>query len=140
MSATRSWALQRAVHGRLVTLMAEADGGAPVPVTDHAPERERGPFLRHDGYSAVELGSRGAPIHEHRLMVHAFDRPRGQRSRSRGQRRAKALIAAVIDGLRHWEPFAGEGCLAFEQMAVSTDEDGATAHAWARFSIILGDA
>ncbi|MEL6316137.1 MAG: hypothetical protein AAFR16_00715, partial [Pseudomonadota bacterium] len=139
MTLARQTALQAAIYNRLAAeLSTAAPSGAAVPVFDHVPQSPPRLHVRIDGFTVVAVPVKfGATQHaRHSVDVHVFDRPLD--AGGRGQFEAKRVLGLAHTALDGWPPFSGNA-LTFDDSFVDLDADGATFHARATYSIILGD-
>ena len=127
MTVAKALQLQQAVYATV----AAASG---LTVYDHVPTDPPEEHIRIDGFNLVDDSTKNGERGRHSFMVHHFLRP-GLGAAQRGMKRGKEKIAAIHAALMASSP-AG-GTLDHEEMGAAPDMDGATAHVWSRYSVIL---
>lgn len=138
MSAQQGWALQQAVHARLVAQLAgQGPNGSNVSVYDHAPGTADRVHCRIDGFNTVQRPLKSNKT-QHFFNVHFFDRPTTEGGSARGQKTVKVLQQTAIAALHEWLPsVTGASEIRHVTSDIAPDEDGLTQHAISRFSIYL---
>lgn len=128
MTVAQDWALQQAVYDTITTEQPD------IPVFDHVPTDPPEEFIRLDGFNVADESPKNGERSRHSFMVHHFLRPTLS-TPTRGMKRGKEIIAAVHAALMASQPLGGR--IDHETMDASPDPDGATAHVWSRYSVIL---
>ena len=129
MSVADDLALQQAVFATIVA-------AAPtLTVYDHIPTNPAVEFIRLDGFHLEDDSPKNAERGRHSFMVHHFLRPVGDNSGPRGVTKGKTVIATIHAALMASRPLGKP--LEFETMDAAPDMDGASAHVWARYSVVL---
>ncbi len=111
--------------------VASASG---LTVFNHAPTDPPEEFIRIDGFSLVDDSTKNGERGRHSFLVHHFLRP-GLSETHRGTARGTEKLAAIHAALMASTPVGGN--LDHEEAGEGTDIDGATAHVWSRYSVIL---
>lgn len=127
MTVAKSWELQQAIY----TTVVAATG---LQVFDHIPTDPPEEFMRLDGFNLADESPKNAERGRHSFIVHHFLRPTATVAQ-RGMKRGKEKIAAAHAALMASSPAGGR--LDHETMDAAPDLDGATAHVWSRYSVIL---
>lgn len=128
MTVAQDWPLQQAVYATVT------DAVPDIEVFDHVPTDPPEEFIRLDGFHLDDESMKNGERARHSFMVHHFLRPTLDGSK-RGMARGKQTIATVHAALMATQPLGGR--IDHETMDATTDPDGATAHVWSRYSVIL---
>jgi hypothetical protein len=128
MTVAQDWPLQQAIYATVTAAVPD------IPVFDHVPTDPPEEFIRLDAFHLEDESPKNGERSRHSFMVHHFLRPTLSAS-TRGMARGKQVIATVHTALMATQPLGGR--LDHENMGASPDPDGATAHVWSRYSVIL---
>jgi len=132
MTVSKAVALQAAIYG---TVSVGADDFG-IPTYDHPPAAPvPAEYVRIDGFEVSDLSFKSNEQARHAFEVHHFDRPVGAGETRNRRIRSKEVLAVIHAALMATKPEGGN--LHHEYMAVSTDEDGVTAHGVSRYTVVL---
>ena len=119
-----------------VAIVALIKAAVPtLEVYDHVPTNPGEEFIRVDGFHIEDDSPKNAERGRHSFIVHHFLRPVSSNSGPRGMTKGKQTIATIHAALMAARPLGRP--LDFETMDAAPDPDGASAHVWTRYSVIL---
>jgi hypothetical protein len=131
MTVAKALGLQADVYAAVTAAVASFG----IPVFDHAPTDPPDEFIRLDAFDTANITSKRGEMARHAFEVHHFVSPRAGDTFTRGQTRAKTVLAAAHAGVM---AAALQGTTAeHEYFHVDTDIDGVTSHGMSRYTVVL---
>lgn len=133
MTIANALPLQGAVYSAITGALSGA--GENLPVFDYVPSNPPAEYVRIDGLSGFDRSFKDNERLEHAFQVSVFRESVSGTTIKRGNKRVGQLLLILHNALKDLR--FDRGRVRFETYSFPSDDPVGTAHAWARYTIVV---